>query len=284
MLLAVVMETAGIAIVLYTLREVFRDIFHPTRSGTLSDLLGRAASKMFRRTRFRAAAGPVALVAVIFVWVTSSAVGFAFTYYPLFPNQLSPASATSSILERALHSLYMSIGSLGTFQIFDVWVRSSWIRVIVALEGLVGISMITASVSWLVLIYPALERTRFLAKRAFVLARAGETSRLARVENENLIAAMADRVIQARIDLVLFPILMHFYPIDQNETLAHALPHLQRISDQCMGVECSPALQFAASQLHEALIDFSRMLCDRVLESDPEDLTATFRAFAALDE
>ena len=80
--------------------------------------------------------------------------------------------------------------------------------------------MITASVSWLVLIYPALERTRFLAKRAFVLARAAETSRLARVENENLIAAMADRVIQARIDLVLFPILMHFYPIDQNETLA----------------------------------------------------------------
>ena len=55
---------------------------------------------------------------MIFVWVTSSAVGFAFIYYPLFPNQLEPpASATSSILKRALHSLYMSIGSLGTFQI-----------------------------------------------------------------------------------------------------------------------------------------------------------------------
>ena len=283
MVLTIVMVTAGILVVLFTLREVFRDIFHPTLSGTVSDLAGHAASWMFRSTRFRAAVGPGALVTVIFLWVFSSAAGFALIYFPLFPEQLGPASATATIQQRALHSLYMSVGSLGTFQVFDVGIRNSWIRLIVGMEGLVGISLITASVSWLVLIYPALERMRFLSKRTFMLANAAERMKLARVESEWLISDMADRVVQARIDLILFPILMFFYPIDKKETLALALPHLQRIAEQCRQPHCSPTLQFAAEQLHDALLEFSRMICERIIESDPEDLTGTFRKFADLD-
>jgi hypothetical protein len=157
--------------------------------------------------------------------------------------------------------------------------QADWLKLIVVVEGLVGISMITASISWLVLIYPALERTRFLAKRTFILVDAKQNSGLNRIENDSLIIDMADRVIQARIDLVLFPILMSFYPHDPSQTLAAALPHLQAISDEGSHESCSPQLRFAAMQLHQALSEFSDMLASRILSAPPASMEDTFQHF-----
>ena len=284
MLVSAILEVVGIVIALYTMREVFRDIFHPTLSGSLSDFVGRVASMMFRSTRLRPAVGPGALVTVIILWVFGISVGFAFIYFPLFSHQLGPSEASVHVGRRILRSLYMSMGALGTFQVFDVEIRSSWVRLVVALEGLIGILLITASVSWLVLLYPALQRTRLLARRILVIARAAQASGVARIEDDQLVAEMAGRVLQARIDLVLFPLLMNFYPTDRSETLARTLPYLQHISEACMEPGCKSAVRFAAFQLHEALMEFSKMLSERVVDSDPEDLAATFGKFAALDQ
>ena len=43
--------------------------------------------------------------------------------------------------------------------------ETNWLRLVISLEGLIGISMITASVSWTVLLYPALARSRQFARR-----------------------------------------------------------------------------------------------------------------------
>lgn len=102
----VAIEALGIAVVLFTLREVFRDIFHPTRSGNFSDFVGRAASKLFRTTALRPAIGPGSPVAVIFLWASSLAVGFACIYFPLFPGQLGPATVSANVADRALHSRF----------------------------------------------------------------------------------------------------------------------------------------------------------------------------------
>jgi hypothetical protein len=40
----ILLQIIGTLIVLFGLREVFRDIFHPTRSGTLSEFVGRIMS------------------------------------------------------------------------------------------------------------------------------------------------------------------------------------------------------------------------------------------------
>ena len=61
MLKTVVLEFMGATLVLFTLRDVFHDIFHPTRSGSLSDFIGRLGSKFFLRTSLRPAIGPVSL-------------------------------------------------------------------------------------------------------------------------------------------------------------------------------------------------------------------------------
>lgn len=49
-------------------------------------------------------------------------------------------------------------------------------------------------------------------------------------------------------------------------------------------MQASPRMRFAARLLDQALKDFSAMLCERVLNTAEHGLTATFRAFARLDE
>ncbi len=64
----IILEVSGVLVVLFGLREVFRDIFHPTHSGSLSDFNGRVTSVLMRHTPLRASAGPIALVATIAEW------------------------------------------------------------------------------------------------------------------------------------------------------------------------------------------------------------------------
>lgn len=279
MIATIVIEIVGAVVMLFTFREVFHDIFHPTRSGSLSDLIGHLCSKAFRHTRLRPAIGPLALVLVIFSWVVLLTVGFALLYFPLIPAQIATGASHQGIGGRVIRSLAWSLGSLDTFKTFDMDLKRGPLELLVAFEGLVGISLITASISWLVLIYPALERTRFLAKRTFVLIRAQNAIGLGKIESDSLLTDMADRVIQLRIDLILFPILLNFYPRDPNQALAKALPHMQRIAKECSDPACRQQVRFAAAQLHEALIDFSILLSERVLHSGHTTMEAAFNAF-----
>lgn len=275
----ILIEIAGAIVVLLTIREVFQDIFHPTRSGSLSDVIGRGYSKWFRHTFVRPAVGPLALVSVIASWVVLLTIGFALLYFPLIPSQIATGSGNIGLGGRMIRSLAWSLGSRDTFQTFDMGLKRGPLELLVAFEGLTGISLITASVSWLVLIYPALERTRFLAKRTFIVMRAKEASGVPDVESDFLLVDMADRVTQARIDLILFPILLNFHPADPNQTLARALPHLQRIAKDASDPGRSPQVRFAGAQLHEALTEFSRMLSERVISTKPDSMEAAFDAF-----
>lgn len=151
MFLTVVVEIAGVLILLFTLTNVFYDIFHPTKSGSLSDFVGKAGNKMFRHTRLRPAIGPGSLVAVILCWAGLITIGFALVYFPLIPNELMPSGNSGAAGERVLRSIDLSLGALDTFQTFGIEARPGWLKLLVGLEGLIGISMITASVSWLVL-------------------------------------------------------------------------------------------------------------------------------------
>ena len=70
-------------------------------------------------------------------------------------NQLGPPDAPSSPLAQTfLKSLYVSLGTLDTFSDLDLLSQKNWRRP-VSIDRLIGISMIAAGVSWLVLLYPA---------------------------------------------------------------------------------------------------------------------------------
>ena len=282
----IVLEVAGTLVVLFTLREVFRDIFHPTRSGNLSDAIGRGMSKLLRHTRLRPSIGPLALIAVLVMWVLLLCVGFAIIYLGLYPQDFTTTAGIDNLRwsSRVLHCLYLSMGALCTFQTFDLNPRTDWLRLIVAVQGLVGISMITASVSWLVLLYPALARQRAIARQITLASEAEERSGLPAGEHDPANLAMLEQsIVQARLDLVLFPILFHFYALSPAYTLSAALPTACRFAREATCADQPPRVRLPGTKLHIALEDLARTLSEAVLHGharDRPDVEAVFRAYA----
>lgn len=113
MIARIAMEAGGTLLVLFGLREVFRDIFQPTRSGILSDYVGRFMSLLMRHTRSRPAVGPNSLVTVILCWVTFLATGFALIYCGLLHLQV-----TLGDLARLLPSHVLETESTDPQQVF----------------------------------------------------------------------------------------------------------------------------------------------------------------------
>ncbi|MGI4979405.1 MAG: hypothetical protein ACRYHB_03290 [Janthinobacterium lividum] len=282
----VAFEVAGTFLVLFTLREVFRDIFHPTLSGNLSDALGDGLSLLLRHTRLRQAAGPLVLIAVLLSWIVLLCLGFAIIYYGLYPQDFTTTAGVESMSvgSRMVHCLYFSAGALCTFQTFDLNPKTDWLRLIVALQGLVGISMITASVSWLVLLYPALARVRATARWLSIAAEAEERSGLSVQEHDaSFLSLLEQRLIQARLDLVLFPILLHFYALTPGYTLAFALPTACRYAREGMAVGQTVRTRLAATKVLIALEDLARTVGERLMDADifqTPDVGAVFEAYA----
>jgi hypothetical protein len=129
----ILLEVFGTLVVLFGLREVFRDIFHPTRSGTLSEFVGWITSWLMRRSRLRPAVGPLSLVMTIVCWVTTLAVGFALIYWGLAQQQLFMASEanTHATSHQFLRCLYFSLGAFDTFQTFDLNPTTNWLRLVI---------------------------------------------------------------------------------------------------------------------------------------------------------
>ncbi len=283
MILPFALEIGGAALALFALHEVFRDIFHPTLSGNLSDLLGRVTSLLLRHTFLRPALGPIVLVSTILCWVILLAAGFALVFCGLSMQALitfqgPPASSPWINLFR---SIYLSFGALDTFQTFDAELRPDWLRLLITIEGLIGLSMITASVSWLVLLYPALARTRFFAKRISLLAKAEKRVQLSLVEHLGVpvLTELAVGVIQLRLDFILFPILFNFYASDQSASIAFTLPQLCRIAADGMAERLPGEVRLAGAQLQVALEELAKTLAKEPLGAEYHDTESVFKAF-----
>ena len=166
--------------------------------------------------------------------------------------------------------------------------RTDWLRLIVAMQGLVGISMITASVSWLVLLYPALTRQRATARQLTLATEAEQRSGLSPDEHDPAFLVMLEQnIVQARLDLVLFPILLHFYALTPSYTLAAALPTACRFAREATRENQAVKVRLAGTKLLIALEDLAKTLSERVLNKDPSthpDVEAVFRAFAEREQ
>ena len=280
------LEACGTLIVLFGLREVFRDIFHPTRSGTLSESIGKVTSLLMRRTRLRPAVGALTLVATIACWIATLAFGFALIYWGLAPKQLILPSDNSAHPgpHQFLRCLYFSLGAFDTFQTFDLRPATNWLRLVITLEGLIGISMITASVSWTVLLYPALARSRQFARRISVLIEAEQRSGLNIVRELGvpLLLEIAQGVLQYRIDITLFPVLLNFYAAERESTTAYVLPDVLRFAREA--AECQESgIRLGGLQLQIALDVLAEAISKRVTQDENQLIDEVFESLKHLE-
>jgi hypothetical protein len=274
----------GVLIVVFGLYEVFQDLFHPTRTGSLSDHVSRTVFIVFRRRRsILPFAGPLALVLVIFCWVFLLAAGFALIYWSSVPADFQLNTGTNPVKERGFVSaLYFALEVLTTLGLGDLTPKPGWLRMLVTFEALVGFLLVTASVSWVLLIYPALARTVTFARRVSVLVHAEQESGVDLISDaaEYLLGDLLLEVIRARVDLVHFPIIYYFYSDDRRASLPAVIPHLVRFAEQGSRPECKGEVRLAATALRAALDEMAELLRARYVKLESNDPAAIFEAFA----
>jgi hypothetical protein len=142
--------------------------------------------------------------------------------------------------------------------------------------------LVTASVSWIVLLYPALARMRRLARRASILARAEQKTGVDVVSGEAqyLLGDLALDVIRTRVDLIHFPIIYYFHSDSERSSLPDSLPYLVAFADAACKSETQDRVHLAGAVLREALYDLAKTLRERFLDTDAADAETVFRAYA----
>jgi hypothetical protein len=149
-------------------------------------------------------------------------------------------------------------------------------------ESLIGFGLLTASVSSIVLLYPALSRMRLLARSvSHTVAAERQTGVLtAEIGSDAVLADLARDLTYVRIDLVHFPIIYYFAPNDNRASVAWWASDLARFAREGLSSNRPKHVRLAAGALDNALDDFAALLAERFVHMDATDRDAVFRAFA----
>lgn len=273
----------GAVTIALALREIFQDLFQPSGSGSLSSFIGRWLFHVARKLTFLLPiAGPLTIVIVIACWTFGLAAGFALVYASVYPDYFKTPGEPSKGFSEFVNLLAFSLSSLTTVGTPDLSPKQDWIRLTVAVESLVGFSLVTASISWIVLIYPALGRMRSLARRAAILVRAQEKTGVQAVSNdsESLLSEMTRDVVRTRVDLIHYPLIYYFHADSERASLALALLTVEKLARDAEKLEGANQVRLQAAMLDAALGDLAKVLADRFIQADEKDPRAVFEAFA----
>lgn len=276
---------AGAVVVLFAVRDMFQDLFHPTQSGALSEWVGNGLFRLFRRwPSLLATSGPLAIALGILIWALLLATGFALIYWAVFPASYDLQTATRPEgSDQWWWSFYYSLEMMTTLGLGDIRPNPTWLKLLSAFHTLIGFSLVTASITWVVLLFPALRRMRTLARKAITLSKAEVRSGVPVVSRgmHSMLTGLAEEVIQCRVDLIHFPLLFYFYAEDPGASFPAALPTLLRFASAGMEFTDDELIRIAATGLAIALDDLAALLGNR-LGSKDRSPAAVFRTFAEL--
>jgi hypothetical protein len=274
---------AGVSLVALIVWQVFKDLFHPAASGAVSDWVGRSVFRVFRHRRgCMPLAGPLAVVLTIGVWVAGLVFGFALIYLHSYPMQFQTSTGMVPPPPRLPSALYFSFETLITLGYGDLVPMSQTMRFSACLEALIGFGLLTASVSSIVLLYPAVARTRLLSRTIAHLVEAQQRAgvSLARAGADVMLERLATGVTNLRVDLMHFPMLYYFVPRDEDASVAKWTAHLEQFALEGCHPDCLPQVRLAARTLEAALQDLATVLAMRFLRVSSNERSIVFRAFA----
>ena len=94
--------------------------------------------------------------------------------------------------------MYFSLEVMTTLGLGDYAPEPTWLRLVVTIEALIGFGVLTASVSSIVLLHPALGRMRTLARQISMLARVEKEFG---IPSERTLEMLAFAIARTRVDL-----------------------------------------------------------------------------------
>jgi hypothetical protein len=280
----------GVLLIGVAALDLFNTLFHPAGRGAMSDRVGRVVWYLIRKlAKYRPAlitlAGPFAILLIMVMWVLCMLLGFAFIYAPFLSTQFTMAPGLDiSGHQGFLDALNVSVGSLITLG-GDFTTKSKLLRLAMGIEALIGFGLLTASVSWLLSIYPALERRRTLAHEATLLHFAEEKTgirihQLPSTEAQAVIWGLAASMATARNDLTQFPIIYYFHSGDEASGFSGVLPYVAELAQAASHPSMAPSVRLAGISLGGALDDYLESIAEIFIHMPGDDKRAIMQRYA----
>ncbi|MBM7782977.1 hypothetical protein JOD47_003145 [Arthrobacter tumbae] len=274
----------GVVVIAVGLYDMFHILLHPSGRGPLGSrvLAGVWSVSKASGHRLGSAVGPVAMIAVILLWVLLQGLGWALIYYPHVPGGFtySPGVDPADYPD-FFEAVYISLTTLATLGFGDVVPTDPGIRLAAPVQALTGFALLTAALTWFTQIYPPMSRRRTLALKLKVMADTGyveETGQLnaaAATRTLNTLAAEIDKV---RIDFTQHSEGFYFREQDPDIALARHLPYALRLRDASSAIP-APAVQISAQRLGEALEQLAQKIDTGLLHTG-KDTDQIFAAYA----
>ncbi|MEV0238007.1 potassium channel family protein [Nonomuraea sp. NPDC050786] len=274
----------GAGVILAALRDLFHTLWHPTRHGGLSRFvmmaLWRLAQHVRARRRVVGLVGPLAMVTVVGTWAAFIILGWAIVYWPHMPESFTFVPGSKAAQQPALlDSVYLSLVTVATLGLGDIAPAEGWLRLVSPLEALVGFVLLTATVTWVLEIYPALARRRVLAVRLALLQRAdASVQQLDSALGATLLESLATEVARVRIDFTQYAEAYYFHDGEDHSSLAATIGYADDLAERGKAAQ-RPDVRLTGDLLAGALKDLAAILDQRFLHTGGTP-TEVFTAYA----
>jgi hypothetical protein len=282
----------GVALIAFLARDVFLTLLHHEGRGALGPVIERGVWRVARRMARRGtgplvAAGPLIVTAVLVSWIAIAVLGWALIYWPQLPGGFVVTTTVDiGPQDDFIDAVYHSMVALTTLGYGEQIPAGGWLRIVVPLEALVGFGLLTASISWVLSIQPALIRMRSLAGDVATLHEAATVPGMPPVADLStrarwdLLRDFEERLMAVHADLSQTPAAVYFEASEPRHSLAHAMPVLADLANG-MRADPDPELRFAATRLCLGIDRLARTLGEDHLGmagAPTEQVLAAFRA------
>jgi hypothetical protein len=280
---------AGVLLIGAALHDVFHTLFHPAGRGAMSDYAARVVSNAIRPLARRkystiTLVGPVAILTIMALWILLVVFGFALIYFPFIQSRYVFASGIPDHPRNFVDALNVSLGALITLG-GDINPTSRALRLLEAIQAVTGFGLLTANVSWLLSLYPVLEKRHTVGHEINLLHHAElETGinvlDLPADEGQPVLWGLAKDIAELRNDLVQFPISYYFHSGDRESGLSAGLPYLAEIAEKASRPHRAPAYRIAGVSLGGAIDDYLDEIAEVFLRMPKDDKAAIMRRLA----
>jgi len=215
-------QIAGVALVTLVLLDVFVTVLYARiHSGFLSQRLARlvwhvfdGVSSLFKKHRpvILAFSGPVIVVFVLAVWALALIVGSAMIYHPELGRavQSSHGGTPTGFIAAMYTAGYGTVGAAG-----DITPRTPAFRILFLTGWVVGMSLLSLTISYLMQIYTALLRRNELGLKLHLLTGlSGDAAELvARIAPWGRLETAYNHLLESAAEITSVKEGHHFYPV-----------------------------------------------------------------------
>jgi ion channel len=274
-----VVGVAGALLVAVVARDVFHTLFHPIGHGSIAPQVLRLFPP---DRRIASLTGPLGIALVVLTWGALAVLGWSMVYFAQMPDgfaygsELNPAHRND-----VFDSLYVSLVTIGTLGFGDIVPTSPLLRVIVPLEALFGFMLLTAAVSWVLQIYPALHRRRVLALQLSTLREARRANPTLEIDSipTDVLTGLAAAIVEARNDFTQYGATYYFRDLEADASLAASLEYATALAAEA-SASAHPQTRLAGALIAVAVDSLAELLNQEFLQFDG-DTAAVIRAYAA---